>query len=87
MMTFRIRLKKARKPTQPRLRVDLEKLRFQMGHALIALRNDDMDIDTVITTYNTALADVASEILSLGKERRREKKLGSPKMFSISVML
>ena len=27
MMTFRIRLKKARKPNQPRLRFDLEKLR------------------------------------------------------------
>ena len=27
MMTFRVRLKKARKPNQPRLRFDLEKLR------------------------------------------------------------
>ena len=30
-----------------------------------------MDIDTMITTYNTALTDAASEIL--GKERRRKK--------------
>ena len=30
-----------------------------------------MDIDTMITTYNTALTDAASEIP--GKERRREK--------------
>ena len=37
----------------------------------IGLRNDDMDIDTMITTYNTVLTDAASEIL--GKERRRKK--------------
>ena len=30
-----------------------------------------MDIDTMITIYNTAVTDVASEIL--GKERRRKK--------------
>ena len=30
---------------------------------LISLRDDDMDIDTMITTYNTALTDTASEIL------------------------
>ena len=30
-----------------------------------------MDIDTMITTYNTAVTDAASEILA--KERRRKK--------------
>ena len=40
-------------------------------------------MDTMITTYNTAMTDAASEIL--GKERRR-KKPWSPKMFSTSVM-
>ena len=30
-----------------------------------------MDIDTMITTYNTAVTDAASKIL--GKERRRKK--------------
>ena len=30
-----------------------------------------MDIDTIITTYNTAVTDAVSEIL--GKERRRKK--------------
>ena len=35
------------------------------------LRDDDMDIDTMITTYNTALTDAASVILE--KERRRKK--------------
>ena len=38
---------------------------------LIGLRDEDMDIDTMIITYNTALTDAASEIP--GKERRREK--------------
>ena len=60
IMTFRVRLKKARKPNQPRLRFDLEKLRdpyvdctFQATIAgkfapLIGLSDEDMDIDTMI---------------------------------------
>ena len=38
---------------------------------LIGLSDEDMDIDTMITTYNTAVTDAASEIL--WKERRRKK--------------
>ena len=38
---------------------------------LISLRDDDMDKDTMIITYNTALTDAASEVL--GKERHRKK--------------
>ena len=83
MMTFQVRLKMARKPNQPRLRFDLEKLRnpdvactFQATTGgkfapLIGLSDEDMDMDTMITTYNTAVTDAASEILS--KERRRKK--------------
>ena len=83
MMTFQVRLKKARKPNQPRLRFGLEKLRdpdvactFQATIGgkfapLIGLSDEDMDMDTMITTYNTAETDAASEIL--GKERRRKK--------------
>ena len=82
-MTFRVRLKKARKSNQPRLRFDLEKLRhpdvactFQatLGGKfapLIALSDENMDIDTLITINNTAVTDAASEIL--GNERRRKK--------------
>ena len=74
-MTFQVRLKMARKPNQPRLRFDLEKLRnpdvacaFQatLGGKfapLIGLSDEDMDMDTMITTYNTAVTDAASEIL------------------------
>ena len=88
MITFRVRLKKARKPNRPRLRFDLEKLVGFLVHKnmvntcpfqaaiggefapLIGLKDGDMDIDTMITTYNTAETDAASEIL--WKERRRK---------------
>ena len=49
-------------------------MRFSIGGkfaSLIGLRDDTMDIDTMITTYNTALNDATSEIL--GNERRRKK--------------
>ena len=83
MKTFQVRLKKARKPNQPRLRFDLEKLKepvvactFQATIGgkfapLIGLSDEDMDMDTMVTTYNTVVTDAASEIL--GKERRRKK--------------
>ena len=86
MMTFRVRLKKTRKPKQPRLKFDLEKLRdpdvactiqATIGGKfapLIGFSDDDMDMDTTITTYNTAVTDEASEIL--GKERSRKKNIG-----------
>ena len=38
---------------------------------LIGLSDEDMHIDIMITTYNTAVTDATSEIL--GKERRRKK--------------
>ena len=83
MITCRVRLKKARKSNLPKLRFDLEKLRdldvactFQatLGGKFapfIGQSDKDMDIDTMITTYNTAVTNAASEIL--GKERRRKK--------------
>ena len=95
MMTFRVRLKKARKPNQPRLRFDLEKLRdpdvactlqATIGGnfaPLIGLSDEDMDMDTMITTYNTAVTDEPVRYLvrnAAGKSHR------SPKMFSTSVM-
>ena len=50
--------------------------------ALIGLSDEDMDIDTMITTYNTAVTAAASEIL----RNVAGKSHGSPKMFSTSVM-
>ena len=83
MMTFRVCLKKARKLNQLRLRLNLEKLREPdvacTFHAtiggkfaqLVGLRDEDMEINTMITNYNTTLIHAASEILA--KERRRKK--------------
>ena len=81
MMTFQVRLKKTRKPNQPRLRFDLEKLRdpdvactFQAtigGKFAPLIGLSDVDMDIMITTYTTAVTDAASEIL--WKERRRKK--------------
>ena len=85
LMTFRVNVRKTKKPTQSRLRFDFEKLRdtvvagtFQttIGEKfapLINLRNDDINIDSMITTYNTAVTGTASEIL---REERRRKKSG-----------
>ena len=80
MMTFPVRLKKT---IQSRQRFNLEKLRnpdvagtFQetiggtFAH-LINLRDDDINIDSMITTYNTAVTDTVSEMH--WKECRRNK--------------
>ena len=37
---------------------------------LINLRDDDMDIDSMITTYNTAVTDTDSEILGIECRRK-----------------
>ena len=74
-----------RKPNQPRLRFDLEKLgdpdvacTFQATICgkftpLIDLIDEDMDINTMITTYNTAVTDAASEILGNESHRKMPK--------------
>ena len=46
-------------------------LSFRFLTRVIGLSDEDMDMDTMITTYNTAVTDAASEIL--GKKRRRKK--------------
>lgn len=73
MMTFLVCLKKARQATQSRLRLYFEKLwdpdvaqtfqatKYGKFAPFIGLRDGDMDIDTMITTHNTALTDAASE--------------------------
>ena len=46
---------------------------------LIGLKNDDMDRDNMITTYDTAICDAASE--KLGEKNVGGKILGSPEIF------
>lgn len=50
---------------------------------LIGLNDEDMDSNTMITTYHTAVTDAASE--KLGKDVA-EKSRGPPKMFSTFVV-
>ena len=85
MMTFRLRLEKISKPKHTRLKFDLEKLKdpnvLESFQAMIGGRfapltimsNDNADIDSMITTFNTAVTETASEIF--GKHRQKKKKL------------
>ena len=83
MMTFRLRLKKIGKPKHTRLKFDLEKLKdpnvLETFQAMIGGRfapltimsNEDADTDSMITTFDTAVTETASEIL--GKHRQKKK--------------
>ena len=95
LMTFRPRLKKISKQKHTRLKLDLKKLKdpsvletFQAVTggkfpSLTIMNNEDRDMDTMITTFNTAVTETASEIF--GKHRQKKKKLGSLKKFLICV--
>ena len=83
MVTFRLRLKKTSKPKHTRLKFDLEKLKdpnvFETFQAVIGgkfaplaiMSNEDTDIDSMITTFNTAVTETDSEVL--GKHRQKKK--------------
>ena len=86
MVTFRLPLKKKiSKPKHTRLKFNLEKLKdpnvLESFQAMIGGRfapltimsNADTDIDSMITTFNTAVIETASEIL--GKHRQKKKTL------------
>ena len=83
MITFHFRLKRISKPKHTRLKFDLEKLKesnvletFQptIGGKfapLTVMNNEDTDLDSMITIFNTAVTETASEIL--GKHRQKKK--------------
>ena len=83
MMTFQFRLKRISKPKHTRLKFDLEKLKdpkcvetFQVMIGgkiapLTIMNNEGVDMDSMITTFNTAVTDTASEVL--GKHRQKKK--------------
>ena len=85
MMTFHFRLERISKPKHTRLKFDLRKLKdpivletFQAMTGgkfapLTIMNNEDTDLDSMITTFNTAVAETASEIL--GKHRQKKKTL------------
>ena len=90
MMTFQTRLKNSRKPTQPRIRFDLEKLNdpkvmgaFQATIGgrfapLVTLVDEDADLDSMVTHFNKAVTDTAAELL--GKQRRKRKPWVNPEI-------
>ena len=83
VMTFHLRLKRISKSKHTRLKFDLEKLkdpnvlktlRVVIGGKLVPLtimNNKDTDLDSIITTFNTAVTETASEIL--GKHQQKKK--------------
>ena len=83
MMTIQTRLKNSRKPTQPRIRFDLEKLNdptvmsaFQATIGgriapLATLVDEDADLGSMVTHLNKAVTDTAAELL--GKQSRNGK--------------
>ena len=83
MMTFHFRLKRISKPKYTRLKFDLEKLKdpnvletFQVMIGgkfapLTIMNSEDTDMDTMITTFNTAVTETVGEIL--GKHRQKKK--------------
>ena len=83
MMTFHLRLKRISKPKHTRLKFDLEKLKdpkvletFKAipggkSAPLTIMNNEGTDVDSLITTFNTAVTETASEIL--GKPCQKKK--------------
>ena len=93
VMTFQTRLKNSRKPTQPRIRFDLEKLndstlmsafkatiggRFQ---PLATLVDEDANLDSMATHFNKAVTDTTAELL--GKKRRKRKSWVTPEILAL----
>ena len=76
MMTFHLRLQRISKPKHTGLKFDLEKLKdpnvLETIQAMIGGRfapltimsNEDTDIDSMITTFNTAVTETASQTSS-----------------------
>ena len=83
MITFHLHLKRISKPKHTRLKSELEKLKdpcvletFQamIGRkfaSLTVMNNEDTDLDSMITTFNTAVTETAGEIL--GKHHQMKK--------------
>ena len=87
--------KKNRQAKAHKLKFDLEKLKdlnvletFQaiIGRTFVPLtimNCEDTDMDTMITTFNTAVTETASEILCKHRQKKKKKKTGSLQKFLI----
>ena len=86
MMTFHLRLKGISKPKHTPLKFDLEMLKYpnvlETFQAMIggkfapltAMSNEDTDMDSMITTFNTAVTETARKVL--GKPCQKKTTLG-----------
>ena len=94
MVTFHLRLERISKPKHTRLKFDLEKLKdpnaFETFQDMIGgkfapltiMNNEDTDLNSMITTFNTKITETASGIL--GKYRQKKtKQTGSLQEFLI----
>ena len=93
MVTFQTRLRNSRKPTQPRIRFDLEKLNdptvmsaFQATIGgrfapLATLVDEDADLDSMVIHFNKAVTDTAAELL--GRQRRKRKPWVTPEILDL----
>ena len=93
MMTFHLRLKRISEPKHTRLKFDLEKLKDpnlletfeamigRMFAPLTITSNEDTGIDSMITNFNTAVTEIASEIL--GKHRQKKKPWVTEDIFDL----
>ena len=83
VVTFCLYLERISKPKHTRLKFDLEKLKDPIVletfkamtggkfAPLTNMNNEDTNLDSVTTTFNTAVTETASEIL--GKHRQKKK--------------
>ena len=87
-MTFHLRLKRISKPKHTRLKFDLETLKdpilLETFKAMIGgkyapltiMNNEDADMDSMITTFKTAVNETASEILCKHLQQKNNNNLG-----------
>ena len=85
MMASHLRLKRISKPRHTRLKFDPEKLKdsnvLETFQAMIdekfapltIMNNEDTDVDSMITTFNTVVPETASEFL--GEHPQKKKPL------------
>ena len=78
MMTFQTRIKRSRKPTQPRIRFDLEKLNDHLVNTfqttiggifapLTMLVDEYAELDSIVTEFNKVVTETAAEVLDRRK--------------------
>ena len=85
MMTFHLRLKRISKPKHTRLKFDLEFQAIIGGKfaSLTIMNNEDTDMDSMITTFNKAMTETASEILANIVIRREKPNWVTAEIFDL----